>query len=118
MTAEPGPRPERHRQAGIVTAAHAVVSGSHSGATPAAHAVLPGVLADVPVAVLVIDQHSGAITYANAAAVELAGHVRLPVDVDTWGAKAGLFDNNLDFPAGPMTLNSNTANYTNHDYSP
>ena len=39
---------------------------------------LPGVLADVPVAVLVIDQRSSAVVYANAAAVELAGNVGTP----------------------------------------
>ncbi|MGY1602043.1 SpoIIE family protein phosphatase [Geodermatophilus sp. SYSU D00815] len=78
------------RQAGIVTAASAVVSehAQDSGA----HAALPGVLADVPVAVLVIDQKAGTVTYANTAAVELAGNVTLPVDIDTWGASAGLTD--------------------------
>jgi PAS domain S-box-containing protein len=80
---------ERGQQAGIVTAASAVVSGHGDGSATAA---LPGVLADVPVAVLVIDQLSGAVTYANTAAVELAGNVRLPVDIDTWGAAAGLTD--------------------------
>jgi PAS domain S-box-containing protein len=57
-----------------------------------AHASLPGVLADVPVAVLVIDQKASSVVYANTAAVQLAGNVRLPVDVDTWGASAGLTD--------------------------
>ena len=78
------------RQAGIVTAASAAVSGSTGPA--GAHAVLPGVLADVPVAVLVIDQKADVVLYANVAAVELAGNVTLPVDVDTWGAAAGLTD--------------------------
>jgi PAS domain S-box-containing protein len=50
------------------------------------------VLSDVPVAVLVIDQKNSAVTYANLAAVELAGNIVLPVDVDTWGAAAGLTD--------------------------
>jgi PAS domain S-box-containing protein len=77
-------------QAGIVTAASAAVSG-HSGAA-AAQAALPGVLSTVPVAVLVIDQKNSAVTYANTAAVELAGNVALPVDVDAWGAGAGLTD--------------------------
>ncbi|MGY1807645.1 SpoIIE family protein phosphatase [Blastococcus sp. SYSU D00669] len=78
------------RQAGIVTAASAVVSehAQDSGA----HAALPGVLADVPVAVLVIDQKAGTVIYANTAAVELSGNVSLPVDIDTWGASAGLTD--------------------------
>jgi PAS domain S-box-containing protein len=81
------PPPE---EAGIVTAAAAVVSGhAHTGTASAA---LPGVLADVPVAVLVIDRGCGTVTYANTAAVELAGNVSLPVDVDTWGAAAGLTD--------------------------
>ena len=81
---------ELGQQAGIVTAANAAVSGSTGPA--GASAVLPGVLADVPVAVLVIDQKANAVMYANVAAVELAGNVRLPVDVDTWGAAAGLTD--------------------------
>ncbi|MGY1803282.1 SpoIIE family protein phosphatase [Blastococcus sp. SYSU D00922] len=77
------------QQAGIVTAASAAVAGQsgHTG-----QASLPGVLADVPVAVLVIDRLTSSVVYANTAAVELAGNVRLPVDVDTWGASAGLTD--------------------------
>ena len=77
------------QQAGIVTAANAAVRRAGS---PARTPALPGVLADVPVAVLVIDQRTSAVTYANIAAVELAGNVRLPIDVDTWGAAAGLTD--------------------------
>jgi PAS domain S-box-containing protein len=76
----------RGQQAGIVTAANAAVSA------PGTRAGLPGVLADVPVAVLVIDRASNSVTYANIAAVELAGNVGLPLDVDTWGAAAGLTD--------------------------
>ena len=93
------------RQAGIVTAAEAVVTEHGSGAG-ASHA-LPAVLADVPVAVLLIDQKSGAVTYANTAAVEMAGNVRLPVDVDTWGAAAGLTDlggSPLARTSGPLSL--------------
>src|SRR3954447_3165588 len=74
-------------QAGIVTAASAAVAGQGSG-----HATLPGILSTVPVAVLVIDQKNSAVTFANTAAVELAGNIALPVDVDTWGAAAGLTD--------------------------
>ena len=105
-SAPPGAGPEHDRQAGIVTAAHALISGSEGGSQAGGHAALPGVLAEVPVAVLVIDQRSGVITYANAAAVELAGHVRLPVDVDTWGAKAGLTDLDgrpLAHTSGPLS---------------
>ena len=80
---------ELGQQAGIVTAASAAVSGN-GGSN--GHATLPGVLADVPVAVLVIDQTTSSVIYANTAAVELAGNVRLPVDADTWGAAAGLTD--------------------------
>ncbi|WP_448626299.1 SpoIIE family protein phosphatase [Geodermatophilus sp. URMC 64] len=93
------------RQAGIVTAASAVVSEHETEA--GAHAALPGVLADVPVAVLVIDQKAGAVVYANAAAVELAGNVSLPVDIDTWGASAGLTDlggEPLARTSGPLSL--------------
>ncbi|MCZ2827456.1 SpoIIE family protein phosphatase [Modestobacter sp. VKM Ac-2986] len=71
-------------------AAEAVVTGSDS--ERGAQAALPGVLSDVPVAVLVIDQAAGTVTYANAAANELAGNIGLPVPVDTWGASAGLTD--------------------------
>src|SRR3954452_19856495 len=74
-------------QAGIVTAASAAVAGQGSG-----HATLPGILSTVPVAVLVIDQKNSAVTFAKTASVELAGNVALPVDVDTWGAAAGLTD--------------------------
>ncbi|MGY1595016.1 SpoIIE family protein phosphatase [Geodermatophilus sp. SYSU D00708] len=92
-------------QAGIVTAATAVVARHESSGT--ASAALPGVLADVPVAVLVIDQSAGAVTYANTAAVEMAGNVALPVDVDTWGTSAGLTDlggRPLVSTSGPLSL--------------
>jgi PAS domain S-box-containing protein len=78
------------RQAGIVTAASAAVSASEGPAGGGTN--LPAVLADVPVAVLVIDRLNSSVVYANTAAVELAGNVHLPVDVDTWGASAGLTD--------------------------
>jgi PAS domain S-box-containing protein len=81
---------ELGQQAGIVTAASAAVSGD--GGRPGGQATLPAVLADVPVAVLVIDQAADTVVYANTAAVELAGNVALPVDVDAWGAAAGLTD--------------------------
>ncbi len=79
-------------QAAAITAAN--VAATHDAATGAtgAHASLPGVLADVPVAVLVIDREAGTVTYANTAAVQLAGNVSLPVDVDRWGEAAGLTD--------------------------
>src|SRR6185437_11852907 len=76
----------------------------HSGSS--AHGTLPGVLADVPVAVLVIDQRASSVVYANLAAVEMAGNVRLPIDVDTWGAAAGLTDlggNPLASSSGPLS---------------
>ena len=79
--------PGELEQAGIVDAANAAVSGQGAGA---AHAALPGILSSVPVAVLVIDRKNSAVTYANSVAVELAGNIALPVDVDTWGAAAGL----------------------------
>jgi PAS domain S-box-containing protein len=93
------------RQAGIVSAATAVVS--EHGEAQSASTALPAVLSDVPVAVLLIDQKSGAVTYANTAAVEMAGNVRLPVDVDTWGASAGLTDLGgapLARTSGPLSL--------------
>ena len=91
---------ELGQQAGIVTAANAAVSGLRNHAT--GHSTLPAVLADVPVAVLVIDQSRNTVVYANTAAVELAGNVRLPVDVDTWGAAAGL----TDLGGGPLASSS------------
>jgi len=90
VPAQPGADGELGQQAGIVTAASAAVSGHADGG--GAHAALPGVLANVPVAVLVIDQNTGAVTYANTAAVELAGNVGLPLEIDAWGAAAGLTD--------------------------
>jgi PAS domain S-box-containing protein len=93
------------RQAGLVTAVSALVSEPGDGHT--ATTALPAVLADVPVAVLLIDQKTGAVTYANTAAVEMAGNVRLPVDVDTWGASAGLTDlagAPLARTSGPLSL--------------
>jgi PAS domain S-box-containing protein len=97
----------RRHQAGAVTAAHALVSEHEDGARGGARAALPGVLVDVPVAVLVIDQAAGTVTYANRAAVELAGNIGLPVDVDRWGAAAGLTDLNgepLASTTGPLSL--------------
>jgi PAS domain S-box-containing protein len=91
--------------ASILGAAEAVVSTSeHRGR---AQAVLPGVLSDVPVAVLVIDRDAGTVTYANTAAIELAGNVQLPVSIDIWGASAGLTDLNsapLASSSGPLSL--------------
>ncbi len=87
----PVTQPEIPAQAAAVSAANVAASGdAAAGVTPAA--TLPGVLADVPVAVLVIDRETSAVTYANTAAVELAGTVALPVDIDRWGAAAGLTD--------------------------
>jgi PAS domain S-box-containing protein len=92
-------------QAGVVTAATAVLSQRPGPGS--ASAALPGVLADVPVAVLLIDCGAGAVTYANSAAVELAGNVRLPVGIDTWGASVGLTDlggQPLASTSGPLSL--------------
>src|SRR5512133_2668338 len=86
----PAADPALGRQAGIVTAASVAVSAH--GEPAAAQASLPAVLADVPVAVLVIDQKASSVVYANTAAVQLACNVRLPGDVDTWGASAGFTD--------------------------
>jgi PAS domain S-box-containing protein len=61
------------------------------GLAGAGTAVLPRVLHSAPVACLVIDLARRTVVHANAAAVELTGGcVRLPVDVDAWGAAAGL----------------------------
>ncbi|ADB77561.1 hypothetical protein Gobs01_03220 [Geodermatophilus obscurus DSM 43160] len=90
-------------EAGVVSAATAVLS-ERAGTSSTA---LPGVLSDVPVAVLLIDRSAGAVTYANTAAVELAGNVRLPVDIDTWGASVGLTDlggRPLASTSGPLSL--------------
>ncbi|WP_369135746.1 SpoIIE family protein phosphatase [Modestobacter sp. I12A-02662] len=78
------------QQASIVGAAEAAVSATST--QRGAQAALPAVLADVPVAVLVIDRATDTVTYANTAAIELAGNVGLPVPVDVWGAAAGLTD--------------------------
>ena len=92
------------QESGVLSAAAAVVERSGTGRASAA---LPGVLADVPVAVLLIDRGAGSVTYANSAAVELAGNVRLPVDIDTWGASVGLTDlggRPLASTSGPLSL--------------
>ena len=78
------------QQASILGAAEAAVSGTHS--TSGAQAALPAVLADVPVAVLVIDRATGAVTYANSAAIELGGDAKLPLAMDGWTSAAGLTD--------------------------
>jgi PAS domain S-box-containing protein len=85
----PASRAPELEQADIVTAASAAVSGR---GVAGGHTALPGVLSGVPVAVLVIDQKNSSVTYANTAAVELAGNIALPVDLDTWGGAAGLTD--------------------------
>ncbi|SEP11805.1 SpoIIE family protein phosphatase [Trujillonella endophytica] len=93
------------QQAGLVATASAVVSGHPSPRT--ASAALPGVLADSPVAVLLIDRIAGAVTFANTAAVEMAGRVTLPVPIDAWGAAAGLTDlagEPLASTGGPLSL--------------
>ncbi|HYO34573.1 MAG TPA: histidine kinase, partial [Geodermatophilus sp.] len=92
-------------EAGVVSAATAVLS--ERAGTGTSSTALPGVLSDVPVAVLLIDRSAGAVTYANTAAVELAGNVRLPVDIDTWGASVGLTDlggRPLASTSGPLSL--------------
>lgn len=73
-------------QVDVLAAANAVapLSGSDS--------LLPTVLGDTPTAVLLINRADGLVTYANRAAIELAGDVGLPVGVDAWGAAAGLTD--------------------------
>ncbi|MGY1748582.1 SpoIIE family protein phosphatase [Modestobacter sp. SYSU DS0511] len=78
---------ERDQQQSLVGAAAAAVTDGAGG-----QAALPGVLAEVPVAVLVIDQGEGTVVYANTAAIELAGNPHLPLPIDTWGASAGLTD--------------------------
>ncbi|WP_231503165.1 SpoIIE family protein phosphatase [Blastococcus sp. URHD0036] len=92
-------------QAGLVASASAVMSGRGGGGRPTAS--LPGVLAEAPVAVLLIDRSAGEVTFANTAAVELAGNVHLPVPVDAWGAAAGLTDLGgapLASTTGPLSL--------------
>ncbi len=96
---------DRALQAGAVGAATALVSASDP--TSSARTALPGVLVDVPVAVLVIDQRAGTVVYANTAAVQLAGDVSLPVPIDGWGAAAGLTDLSgrpLASTGGPLSV--------------
>jgi PAS domain S-box-containing protein len=54
--------------------------------------ILPGLLAEVPVAILLIDLQDSRVTYANQAAVDMAGRVRLPLPLDDWGHATGLTD--------------------------
>ena len=75
----------------LVRSAAVVVAQREGGdGAGSARAALPRVLSDVPVAILLIDQEAGTVTYANDRAVAMAGAVRLPTPVDTWGAAAGL----------------------------
>lgn len=76
-------------QDSLVGAASNALGGALADAGPT---LLPRVLGDSPVAVLLIDRSSGAVTYANTAALELAGDVTLPVPIDQWSAKAGVTD--------------------------
>jgi PAS domain S-box-containing protein len=61
-----------------------------------------------PAAVLVIDLERRQVVYANEAAIELTGHhVRLPVDIDSWGDAAGLTDlggRRMRETASPLSL--------------
>ncbi|MCU4186843.1 SpoIIE family protein phosphatase [Acidiferrimicrobium sp. IK] len=57
-----------------------------------ARAVLPHVLSDVPVAVLLVDQHSDEVVFANRSAVEMAGDVHLPVGLADWARASSLTD--------------------------
>ena len=79
---------QQHAQADVL--AHAT---SAAAAPPAAGgSVLPAVLGDTPVAVLLINRVDGLVTFANRAAIALAGDIGLPVAIDAWGAAAGLTD--------------------------
>ncbi|SDN76779.1 PAS domain S-box-containing protein [Klenkia soli] len=73
-----------------------VVGPANDALTGASHAagplLLSRVLGDSPVAVLLVDRSSGQVTYANTAALALAGDVRLPVATDRWAAAAGVTD--------------------------
>ncbi|MGY1754711.1 SpoIIE family protein phosphatase [Blastococcus sp. SYSU D01042] len=85
------PRPSPGRggiqgQAAVVAAATAVAPLGDSGS------LLPAVLGDTPTAVLLINRADGLVTFANRAAIELAGDVGLPIGVDAWGSAAGLTD--------------------------
>lgn len=55
-------------------------------------AVLPHVLVDVPVALLLVDQRSHDVVYANQAALHLAGDVTLPLPLGDWGSASALTD--------------------------
>lgn len=57
-------------------------------------AVLPHVLVDVPVAILLVDQRSSEVVYANQAAVRMAGDISLPVPLAQWGTASSLTDLN------------------------
>jgi PAS domain S-box-containing protein len=73
----------------------AVVEAATQALTiPRDHAAegLPRVLGDSPVAVLLIDRSAGQVVYANEAALDLAGDVRLPLAIDRWAEAAGVTD--------------------------
>jgi PAS domain S-box-containing protein len=54
--------------------------------------VLPEVLGNSVVAVLLVNRLDGLVTYANRAAIVLAGDIGLPVSLERWAAAAGLTD--------------------------
>ena len=77
--------------ADLVRSAAAVVADTRGQTgSRGAQASLPRVLSDVPVAILLINQDTGLITYANRAAVELAPSLTMPVSIDAWAAEAHL----------------------------
>lgn len=82
--------PTRTGTAGVQQQVEALAATSAARAAP--EGLLPTVLSDTPAAVLLINRVDGLVTYANRAAIDLAGDVGLPIGVDAWGAAAGLTD--------------------------
>ncbi|MFQ1004215.1 SpoIIE family protein phosphatase [Modestobacter sp. SSW1-42] len=101
-----GPRPDpltsgqHDARAGVLAAASAAAAGPAD-----AGRALPAVLGDSLVAVLLVNRVDGLVTFANRAAIALAGDIGLPVAVDAWGEAAGLTDLSgqpLTGPDGPL----------------
>ncbi|HET9689656.1 MAG TPA: SpoIIE family protein phosphatase [Acidimicrobiales bacterium] len=61
---------------------------------------LPHVLLHLPVALLLVDQRSSAVVYANQAALDLAGDVALPLPLADWGRASSL----TDLRGAPLTV--------------
>ncbi|MCZ2827277.1 SpoIIE family protein phosphatase [Modestobacter sp. VKM Ac-2986] len=87
------PRRDRLTAAQRDARADVLAQATSAAATgPGDAGTLPAVLGGSVVAVLLVDRRDGTVTFANRAAIALAGDIGLPVGLDAWAAAAGLTD--------------------------